>query len=139
MFAPGARTQYCNGCYVVLGAIIERVSSMPYERYVEENIFRPAGMDSTGFLQADGINLNVAVGYTRSQNGGTLHSNVLMNGASGCAAGGGYASTADLFRFSEALRAKRIPDVTASTSLNWRGSARNQCGSAAKRPCGRSL
>ena len=123
MFSPGARTQYCNGCYVVLGAIIERISSMPYERYVEENIFKPAGMDSTGFLQADGINPDVAVGYTHPEHGGALQSNVLMNGASGCAAGGGYSSTGDLFRYSEALRTKRIPDVASSNSLNIGGGA----------------
>ena len=123
MFSPGARTQYCNGCYVVLGAIIERISSMPYERYVEENIFKPAGMDSTGFLQADGINPDVAVGYAHPEHGGALQSNVLMNGASGCAAGGGYSSTGDLFRYSEALRTKRIPDVASSNSLNIGGGA----------------
>ncbi len=123
MFAPGARTQYCNGCYVVLGAIIERISSMPYERYVEQNIFKPAGMNSTGFLQADGINPDVAVGYARPEHGGALQSNVLMNGASGCAAGGGYSSTEDLFRYSEALRTKAIPDVASSNSLNIGGGA----------------
>ena len=123
MFAPGARTEYCNGCYVVLGAIIERVSSMPYERYVEENIFKPAGMGSTGFIQTDGINPNVAVGYTHPKNGGWLQSNVLMNGASGCAAGGGYSSTSDLFRYSEALRNSRIPDVASSDSLSIGGGA----------------
>lgn len=123
MFAPGARTQYCNGCYVVLGAIIERLSSMPYERYVEENVFKPAGMDSTGFLQIDGINPNVAVGYTPPEKGGSLQTNVLMNGASGCAAGGGYSSTVDLFRYSEALRSNRIPDVASSNALNIGGGA----------------
>ena len=33
-FAPGERNQYCNGCYIALGAIIEKVSGMPYEKYV---------------------------------------------------------------------------------------------------------
>jgi CubicO group peptidase (beta-lactamase class C family) len=123
MFLPGARTQYCNGCYVVLGAIIERVSSMSYERYLEENIFKPAGMDSTGFLQVDGINPDVAVGYAHPEHGGGLQSNVLMNGASGCAAGGGYSSTGDLFRYADALRTRRIPDIASSNSLNIGGGA----------------
>ncbi len=30
-FAPGARNQYCNGCYIVLGAIVERIAKVPYE------------------------------------------------------------------------------------------------------------
>ena len=33
-FPPGTRTQYCNGCYVVLGAIIERVTGIRYEDYI---------------------------------------------------------------------------------------------------------
>ncbi len=123
MFAPGSRTQYCNGCYVVLGAIIERISSTPYERYVEENIFKPAGMDSTGFPQADGINPDVAVGYTRPNHSGSLQSNMFMNGASGCAAGGGYSSAPDLLRYSEALRTKRIPYAPSSNNLSIGGGA----------------
>ena len=29
LFAPGARNRYCNGCYIALGAIIERVAGGP--------------------------------------------------------------------------------------------------------------
>ncbi len=134
MFAPGARTQYCNGCYVVLGAIIERVSSMSYERYVEENIFKPAGMDSTGFLQADGINPDVAVGYTHPEHGGALQSNVLMNGAAGCAAGGGYSSTGRPFPLfggptNQADSRRRF----VKQLEHWRRCTRDQCSRATER------
>ncbi len=33
LFAPGEARQYCNGCYIVLGAIIERISGVSYETY----------------------------------------------------------------------------------------------------------
>ncbi len=123
LFAPGARNQYCNGCYIVLGAIIERVSGIPYERYVEENIFKPAGMAGAGPLQIDGINSNVATGYTQRAGDGQLRSNVLMHGASGCAAGGGYATAADLLAYAEALRHGRIPDVPPSSGMGIGGGA----------------
>jgi CubicO group peptidase (beta-lactamase class C family) len=45
VFAPGERNQYCNGCYIALWAIVERVSGMPYEKYVAEKVFAPAGTD----------------------------------------------------------------------------------------------
>jgi CubicO group peptidase (beta-lactamase class C family) len=111
LFAPGARNQYCNGCYIVLGAIIERVSGMTYEKYVEENIFKPAGMAATGAIQADAILPNVALGYTRQTADGQLRSNIYMHGASGSAAGGGFSTAADLLAFTQALKSGRIPDA----------------------------
>jgi D-alanyl-D-alanine carboxypeptidase len=123
LFAPGSRKQYCNGCYIVLGAIIERVSGVPYEQYVQENIFKPAGMTATGPLQIDGINPNVAIGYTQNDGDGRLRSNVLMHGASGCAAGGGYGTVADLFAYAEALRHGRIPDVAPLKDVGIAGGA----------------
>jgi CubicO group peptidase (beta-lactamase class C family) len=41
---PGRTFDYSNANYVVLGAIIERLSGMPFERYVERFVFEPAGM-----------------------------------------------------------------------------------------------
>ena len=123
LFAPGAHNQYCNGCYIVLGAIIERVSGIPYEKYVEENIFKPAGMAAAGPLQTDGIIPNVAMGYTKQTGDGQLRSNVLMHGASGCAAGGGYATAADLLTYAEALRRGRVPDVAPSNGIGIAGGA----------------
>ena len=46
---PGTRYSYSSPGYNVLGAAIQRVSGMPYQRYVEETILRPLGLASTGF------------------------------------------------------------------------------------------
>ena len=122
LFAPGARNQYCNGCYIVLGAIIERVSGVAYEKYVEENIFKPAGMTASAWLQSDDVNPNFATGYTRRE-GDHLRSSTLMHGAAGSAAGGGYATAEDLLRYDQALRAGRITDVPASGGMAIAGGA----------------
>ena len=114
LFAPGARTQYCNGCYITLGAIIQRVAGMPYEEYVARHIFKPAGM-STSFPQADAIEPDIAHGYTRRTRDGQLRSSVYMRGAAGSAAGSAYATAADLLAYDNALRELRIADE-ASTS-----------------------
>lgn len=42
-YRPGARTYYSNLGYVVLSKVIERVSGVPYERYVQDSILAPAG------------------------------------------------------------------------------------------------
>lgn len=41
--APGTRTSYSNFGYLVLSEIIERVSGMPYERFMKEHVLKPAG------------------------------------------------------------------------------------------------
>ncbi len=110
LFEPGTRNQYCNGCYVVLGKIISRVSGVPYEQYVAEHIFKPAGMTGAAFAAYG--DPQVAPGYTRQGSAnGTLASNVPMHGHHGSAAGGAYARAADLLAFDNALREGRLLDA----------------------------
>jgi CubicO group peptidase (beta-lactamase class C family) len=105
----GARRQYCNGCYIVLGEIVARVSGQSYEAYVTEHVFGRAGMRRTGFLGAAPRAADVARGYTRRGAGGPeAEDNGGMLGARGSAAGGAYATAADLLTFVDALRRHRL-------------------------------
>ena len=47
VFAPGERSAYSNSNYVLLGAIIEKVSGVPFDRFVETSVFAPLGMTAT--------------------------------------------------------------------------------------------
>jgi D-alanyl-D-alanine carboxypeptidase len=109
LFAPGTRNQYCNGCYIALGAIVARVSGVPYEQYVAEHIFERAGMTNTGYPHTDAIEPGIALGYTRRTADGTLRSNVFLHGAAGSAAGGGYSTASDLLAYLKARRDGRLP------------------------------
>lgn len=40
---PGGIYRYSNLGYIILGKVIERVSGMPYESYVQDSILQPAG------------------------------------------------------------------------------------------------
>lgn len=117
LFPPGTKRQYCNGCYVVLGQIVEAIAGVPYERFVADHVFAPAGMKGAGFFHTDRLPDGVAKGYTRrdGEPGADLRSNETMRGAAGSAAGGAYASTADLLAFDNALREGRLldPKMTA--------------------------
>jgi D-alanyl-D-alanine carboxypeptidase len=108
-FAPGERNQYCNGCYIALGAIVEKASGMPYEKYVAENVFGRAEMTSTGYPRSDRPTPDIAIGYTRRGGDGSLRSNVAMHGLTGSAAGGGYSTALDLLTYAKAVRAGRFP------------------------------
>jgi CubicO group peptidase (beta-lactamase class C family) len=108
-FAPGERNQYCNGCYIALGAIVERVSGMPYEQYAADHVFARAEMTSTGYPRSDRPEPDIALGYTRRGADGALGSNIAMHGVSGSAAGGGYSTALDLLAYVKAVRAGRFP------------------------------
>lgn len=45
--APGLRSGYSNYGVALLGAMVAQVSGMPYDDYVEQELFRPLGMDHT--------------------------------------------------------------------------------------------
>src|SRR5687768_12586263 len=47
-FGPGEKMSYSNSGYLVLGAIVEKVSGQTYEKFVAENLFAPAGMTDSG-------------------------------------------------------------------------------------------
>jgi CubicO group peptidase (beta-lactamase class C family) len=65
LFEPGTGEAYSNGGYVLLGAIIERVSGQSYHGYLRDHVFRTAGMTQT-VPQDRRVSLtNAAVGYTR--------------------------------------------------------------------------
>ena len=49
-FTPGSKCVYCNSNYFLLARLVEKVSGMPYERFVSENILQPLGMSETCFI-----------------------------------------------------------------------------------------
>ncbi len=48
-FAPGTRYQYSNAGFNTAGRILEVVSGMPYEQFMERRLFQPLGMKDTTF------------------------------------------------------------------------------------------
>lgn len=56
---PGAHFSYSRDGFALLGAIVERISGLPYCEYVAERILRPAGMVRTSWSPASGEELAV--------------------------------------------------------------------------------
>lgn len=103
---PGAAFQYSNYGYVLLGAVIERVSGMNYYDYVEQKVYRPAGMKDTGSLPEEVEVRERAKGYM--WRGGAWQPNTDTLPYRGMAAGGGYSTTRDLLAFAQALEAGKL-------------------------------
>ncbi len=47
---PNTHFEYCNTNYVLLSYIVEKVSKMPFENFMEIEIFKKAGMKNTSIL-----------------------------------------------------------------------------------------
>jgi CubicO group peptidase (beta-lactamase class C family) len=102
-FPAGARFGYCNSGYVVLALIAERVSGRAYHDLVRDRVLEPAGMAQTGFLRADALPGDAAIGYL--EDGRT---NVFAVPVRGNGDGGAYTTVADVRRFWSALFDGRI-------------------------------
>lgn len=112
-FEPGTRWQYSNTNFCLLALLVEKVSGMTFQKYVQQNIFNPSKMFKTFFLsEADIKNGNVAVNYDHP----TLYSSAYKNvdsmkqyrwrlyNASGFVGQGNILTTADdLLKFDEVL------------------------------------
>jgi len=113
-FPPGEKFQYSNSGFMLLGAIVEKVSGQDYYSYVQEHVYNPAGMSDTGFYEPGGNIPNLAIGYTRmgpnDQKLEEARDNNDMREVRGGPAGGGYSTAPDLVKFHEALSSYKLLD-----------------------------
>ena len=62
-FAPGEAMIYNNSAYFLLGLVIEKASGQPYQQYVEEHLFRAAGMNDSRYCSERALIKRRAMGY----------------------------------------------------------------------------
>jgi CubicO group peptidase (beta-lactamase class C family) len=98
-FPPGSRFQYSNSGFLLLGRLVERVSSQSYGQYLAEHVFGPAQMTASGLdpgpSPAQAVGMTSRAGLPpRPAPEAALHGNP---------AGGSYSTAADLQRFFAAL------------------------------------
>ncbi|MBM4169759.1 MAG: beta-lactamase family protein [Ignavibacteria bacterium] len=101
-FEPGTSRRYSNGGYIVLGAIIEKVTRRDYYDRIRETIFKPAGMMDTDWFDKDARVNNLALGYTRQRGEEWVQNYETLPGR-GSSAGGGYSTATDLLKYTIAL------------------------------------
>jgi len=106
-FQPDKGFQYSNTNYALLGSVIERITGQPFNIFVKENIFKPAGMNNSFIYNLEGdtvvphyVPVGVSGYQTRSGRYVKMQDNYL-NGVMGDK--GVYSTVEDLFRFNQAL------------------------------------
>ena len=109
-FEPGAHYAYSNCGYDLAGVVVARVSGMPFDRFIEERIFRPLGMSSS-YMLGNRHETDFAEGYA-AQGGGWKPAPLTPGDR--LYASGNLASTAgDMQRWNRAiLNAALLPRAT---------------------------
>ncbi|MBS0629270.1 MAG: beta-lactamase family protein [Verrucomicrobia bacterium] len=115
-FEPGEKFKYSNSGYIVLGAIVEVVSGLGYERYLQENFFRPLNMHSTYLDRNQKIIPNRAAGYHLNAGGEIVNAEFIeMSFPHGA---GAIASTVeDLYHWDRALKEGKLLSKQSTEQL----------------------
>ncbi len=105
-FAPGARWRYNNSGYILLGAIIEKVTGQKYADAVRERIFTPLGMTDSRYDATDEVIPRRAAGYARA--GSRIVNAPYLSMTQPFAAGALISTVDDLAKWDAALTAGRV-------------------------------
>jgi CubicO group peptidase (beta-lactamase class C family) len=104
-FAAGSAFSYCNGGYVVLALIAERVAGVSFYELVARDVCARAGMRDTAFLRSDELPARAATGYLYDESDRT---NVFHLAVRGSGDGGIYSTVGDVHSLWAALFAGSI-------------------------------
>lgn len=102
----GTRWQYSNSGYVLLAAIIERVTGMPWHEAVARRIARPLGLATIRYGVGEESVPHMAHGYTKEA--GRVRPAQLIHMSVPSGAGALIGSAADLARWGQALHHGRV-------------------------------
>ncbi|EFH83237.1 serine hydrolase domain-containing protein [Ktedonobacter racemifer] len=108
-FEPGTRYTYNNSGYHLLGLIIEKITGMGYEQFIQQHIFQPLEMNRSYYMHNETIIPHRASGYERV---GEIYRHAEYLSMSIPYAAGALGSTVeDLVRWDAALREERLLDT----------------------------
>jgi len=116
LFKPGERYEYSNVGFSLLGIIVELVSGKNYEDFLYEALFKPAGMERTGYLRPRFTKSELAVGYRGGERWGTALDRAWRPEGPGwhLRANGGILSTiGDMHRWYLALKNNTVLSASA--------------------------
>ena len=106
-FKPDDGFHYCNTNYALLASVVERISGKTFDVFMQEEIFKPLGMDHSFVYNLNGdsiIRYQVPVGVSGHRNRGWRPVKVgdyYLNGVMGDK--GVYSTVEDMFKFNLAL------------------------------------
>ena len=118
-FVPGEKFAYSNSGFVLLGAIIEKLSGKPYDQFLQDVIFAPLEMHDTGYDHHDQVLPDRAAGY--DQRDGKLVNAAFIDMSVPFAAGGLYSTVEDLQRWNDALLSGKLVSAESLAKMHTPG------------------
>lgn len=115
MYEPGARFQYNNTGYAVLGLILERLTGLPFDEHLKQAVFTPCGMADSGYFELDRLPARCANAYILDEARNEYYTNIYSVDAKGTGAGGAFITLPDIGRFWQGLMGGKLltPDLLA--------------------------
>ena len=113
---PGVNFEYSNVGYVLLAMIIEDVSGLPYEDFLQKYLFSPAGMTQTGYALPKWDPQNFVHIYNGSADNGTT---LKMTAPTWHLIGNGgiLSTTTDIYKWVTALSGESILSEEAKKKM----------------------
>lgn len=106
LFEPGEKYSYSNEGYILLAAIIEKVSGKSYNDYIRDNIFKPLNMDSSRCGIDNSYGNNQAAAYELLTGEPKEVPLASFSYAIGC--GNIYSTVEDLYKYDRALYGEKL-------------------------------
>lgn len=108
MYPAGEKFQYNNTGFVVLGLVIEKLTGLPFDVYLAQNIFLPCEMLDTGYYELDRLPANCANAYIYDETRQEYYTNIYSVDAKGSGAGGAFTTVLDIDKFWRGLLNGRL-------------------------------
>ena len=107
-FAPGAQQQYSNGGYILLGAVIEKVTGQPWHVAMTQLLLEPLGLQHIRYGDNAVVMPGRVAGYTTDNPAHQVKNASFISMSIPAAAGGLVATADDLLRWMRALTHGRV-------------------------------
>lgn len=108
MYPKGEKFQYNNSGYVLLASIIEKVTNMYFDEYLQKNVFDVCDMTSTGYYELDRLPAKCASNYIWCEDTKSYRTNIFSVDAKGTGAGGAFITVKDIANFWNGLISGRL-------------------------------
>jgi CubicO group peptidase (beta-lactamase class C family) len=105
-FEPGTALIYNNSGFFILGLIMEKVSGISYEEYVQKNLFEKVGMSNSYYCSQTKLTKNRAHGYDMGDKG--LQQAMYLDHTWPYSAGSLCSTAEDLAKWNDALHNGKV-------------------------------